>query len=89
MGKEIQFEVPEGLHDFICAQSGAGGLYATTDEYLRDLIRRDYERQQAGRWQSLLHELEQGMEADDSDFQPLDMDAIKADAKKQASTDAA
>jgi antitoxin ParD1/3/4 len=58
-------------------------LYASASEYLRDLVRRDYEKLEARRWASLRAELKAGLEAERSEFVPLDVEKIIAKAKKR------
>ncbi|MFZ4766106.1 MAG: type II toxin-antitoxin system ParD family antitoxin, partial [Roseimicrobium sp.] len=50
-------------------------------EYIRDLVRRDYEREEQRQWQWLRQELKAGAQADESDFIALDADSIIAEAK--------
>lgn len=56
------------LEEFTRAQIDESGLYETTSEYLRDLIRQDMERKNAITWQSLRDELIPGMRAPQSAF---------------------
>lgn len=56
------------LEDFTRSQIDENGLYETTSEYLRDLIRQDMERKNANTWLSLRDELTPGMKAPRSAF---------------------
>jgi antitoxin ParD1/3/4 len=56
------------LEEFTRAQINESGLYETTSEYLRDLIRQDMERKNAKVWLSLRDELLPGMKAPRSAF---------------------
>ena len=59
----------------------ASGVYGSTSEYIRDLVRRDYEREEARKWAGLRHELEAGALAPESVFTPLNADSIITSAK--------
>ena len=56
------------LEDFTRSQIDENGLYETTSEYLRDLIRQDMESKNAKAWLSLRDELIPGMKAPKSAF---------------------
>jgi predicted nucleic acid-binding protein len=49
--------------------------------YIRDLARRDYEREEQRKWVRLRQELKAGAEAPEADFVPLDADNLIAEAK--------
>jgi len=57
------------------------GLYGSVSEYIRDLVRRDYKREEQRKWQALRNELRPGATAGESAFGPLDANAIIAQAK--------
>ncbi len=69
------------LQNFIHSKTGASGLYSSASEYIRDLVRRDYEREEQRKWNFLRNELKAGMEADESEFVPLDAGRIKKEAR--------
>ena len=50
MNKSHSINIPltDEMKQFIASQSGSGTLYSTPSEYVRDLIRHDRERQEAG-----------------------------------------
>ena len=52
-------------------------------EYIRDLVRRDYEREEQRKWLWLRQELTAGTEAPESRFIALDADTIIAEAKRR------
>jgi len=61
----------------------SAGLYNSTSEYIRDLVRRDYEASEAQKWSWLRNELKAGRESDSSEFKTLDCDSILKKAKAQ------
>jgi antitoxin ParD1/3/4 len=65
---------------------GGAGLYNSASEYIRDLVRRDYEREEQRKWQSLRNELRSGAIADESAFVPFDADSIISQAKARRKT---
>lgn len=71
------------LQKFIQGRIGSSGLYASASEYIRDLVRRDYEREEQRKWAWLRQELKAGAEAPEGDFLPLDADCLIAEAKAQ------
>ena len=56
------------LEELIRTQISANGLYETTSEHLRDLIRQDMQRKEAKTWMALREEIMPGMKADRSAF---------------------
>lgn len=71
------------LQSFIQQRVLKSGLYGSTSEYIRDLVRRDYELEEQRRWAWLRQELSAGATADESEFVPLDSEALIAQAKKR------
>jgi len=61
-------KISGNLEDFIRSQISDSGLYETTSEYLRDLVRQDMRRQEAKAWSGLNDELSLGMSAPRSAF---------------------
>lgn len=74
------------LESFVQQRVGNSGLYDSANEYIRDLVRRDYEQEEQIRWTWLAEELTPGMKAAESEFVPLDAASVIAEAKarKQA-----
>lgn len=71
------------LEDFIRSQVGNNGLYETTSEYLRDLIRKDMEKKEDRAWAGLREELLPAMQASNVDFIEVSAsDVIKRNKKK-------
>ena len=72
------------LGEHVEANVGEGGAYENVSEYVRDLIRRDKKRADAEAFTRLKAELSRAFAAPDSDYKPLDANAvIKRNARKQ------
>ncbi len=86
MSAAITINFPGELESFVQQRVGSSGLYDSASEYIRDLVRRDYEQEEQRRWTWLTNELTPGMNAAESEFVPLDAASIIAEAKarKQA-----
>jgi antitoxin ParD1/3/4 len=56
-------------------------------EYIRDLVRRDYESEEARRWDSLHGTLKAGIEAPESAFAALKTEDILREARKTKRAD--
>lgn len=74
------------LQRFIQERTGVSGLYASASEYIRDLVRRDYEREEQRKWMWLRQELKAGAEAPEGDFVHLDTDGLISEAKARRKT---
>lgn len=61
----------------------SAGLYASASEYIRDLVRRDYEAEEGRRWAWLRAELKPGVDADPSDFKPLNAAGVIKKARER------
>lgn len=59
------------LGDFVAANVGEGGNYENVSEYVRDLIRRDKQRQEAETFERLKAELRRAYAAPESSYEPL------------------
>jgi antitoxin ParD1/3/4 len=82
-GEGVNVRIMGKLRRFIEEQAIPNGLYESAGEYVRDLIRRDYQRQEERKWSWLMDQLRPGMEADESEFVPLDPKEIIKAAKKE------
>ncbi|MCP4347703.1 MAG: type II toxin-antitoxin system ParD family antitoxin [Desulfobacterales bacterium] len=71
------------LRKFIEEQAGPDGLYESASEYVRDLIRRDYQHQEGHKWDWLMDQLRPGIKADESEFVPFDPEDIIETTKKE------
>ena len=83
MAEGVNVRITGKLRQFIEEQASPDGLYESASEYVRDLIRRDYQRQEERKWSWLMDQLRPGMEADESEFVPLDPKEIIKAAKKE------
>jgi len=78
-GINVRFAGP--LQQFIRQRVGASGLYSSASEYIRDLVRRDYELEEERKSAWLRDELRAGANADESQFIPLNTEALLKKAK--------
>ncbi len=83
MAEGVNVRITGKLRRFIEKQAGPDGLYESASEYVRDLIRRDYQRQEERKWSWLIDQLRPGMESDESEFLPFDQEEIINTAKKE------
>jgi len=81
MAEGINIRFAGALQQFIQDRVGSSGLYSSADEYIRDLVRRDYEREEERKWSWLRDELKAGAEAEESHFVLLDPGTLLAKAK--------
>ena len=86
MAEAIQVQFAGALERFIHERVEGTGVYSSAGEYIRDLVRRDFEREEERKWGWLRDELKAGVEAEESDFVPLDAAALllKAKARRDA-----
>ena len=80
MSASLTIQFPGELGSFVEQRVGKSGLYESASEYIRDLVRRDYEQEQRP-WTWLEQELAPAMQAAESDFVPLDAASVIAEAK--------
>lgn len=83
MAEGINVRFAGALQQFIKEQVGAKGLYSSASEYIRDLVRREFEREEERKWDWLRSELKAGAEGKESQFVPLDGEHILQEAKKR------
>lgn len=81
MAEGINVRFAGTLQHFIQSRVGESGVYNTASEYIRDLVRRDYERDEERKWNNLRDELTPGLKATEADFAPLDAVAILEKAR--------
>lgn len=81
MAEGVNVRFAGELQRFIQERTKGSGLYASASEYIRDLVRRDYEREEERKWLWLRQELQAGAEASEAEFVPLDADSVIAEAK--------
>lgn len=83
MAEGVNVRFAGELQKFIQSKIGESGLYGSASEYIRDLVRRDYEREEQRKWASLRGELASGMAADESAFAPLDIEKVITEARQR------
>lgn len=76
------------LQQFIHDRVDGSGLYSSASEYIRDLVRRDLEREEERRWDGLRTELAHGLAAEESAFVPLNTTTLLQKAKAGINGDA-
>jgi len=81
MAEGVNVRFAGELQRFIRGRVGESGLYASASEYLRDLVRRDYEREEERKWSWLRSELSAGLQASEAEFVPLDARKIVKEAR--------
>jgi len=83
MAEGVNVRFSGALKSFVEKKSDSKGLYSSVSEYIRDLVRKDYEREQEQKWDRLYDELKPGMDAKEADFVKLDKDELLAEARKR------
>jgi antitoxin ParD1/3/4 len=83
MAEGVNVRFSGALKTFVERRSDGNGLYSSVSEYIRDLVRRDYEADEAGKWDLLHNELKPGMDADGSEFVNLDTADVLSEARKR------
>lgn len=80
MGKEMTLNVRVGgeLGEFIADNVGEHGLYENVSEYVRDLIRRDWERVEREKFEKLKAELQRAFATPDDQFVYVDAEEVIA-----------
>jgi antitoxin ParD1/3/4 len=77
MSDGINIRVSGQLRAYIETQIGENGFYESVSEYIRSLIRADYERSEQKKWHSLYQELESGILMNESAFINCSAEEIK------------
>ena len=72
----------ETLSDFVSSNVGEHGAYDNVSEYVRDLIRRDKERDEQERFVRLKAELDKAFAAPESSYKPVTATEVIARNKK-------
>ncbi len=83
MADTITIKLTGPLREFVNSMAGRDSMYENVSEYLRDLVRHDYDAKKQQLWGEALDEIHQGMTADESEFVSFDVDAIIAEAKAE------
>lgn len=87
MAEGVNVRFAGDLQRFIQSKADKSGLYGSASEYIRDLVRRDYELEEKRKWAWLRQELKPGVNAAESEFVVLNTEAILADARSLKATD--
>ena len=88
MAEGVNVRITGKLRRFIEQQASSDGLYESASEYVRDLIRRDYQRQETRKWNWFMDQIRPGMDANENEFVPLDPEEIIRAAKKEKARNA-
>lgn len=83
MREGVNVRISGKLGRFIHEQAGPDGLYESASEYVRDLIRRDYLRQESRKWDWFIDQLRPGISAGEDEFIDFDPEEIIETAKKE------
>lgn len=83
MAEGVNVRISGKLKEYISLQVGPDGLYENASEYVRDLIRKDYLRQEELKMDLLYKRLMPGMQADEKEFLEFDPEKVIETAKKQ------
>jgi antitoxin ParD1/3/4 len=86
MAEGVNVRFSGELQRFIQERTGDSGVYSSASEYIRDLVRRDYEREENRKWLWLRHELKAGLDATESEYETLDIDGLIGEARSRRST---
>ena len=87
MAEGVNVRFAGELQRFIQSKTEKSGLYGSASEYIRDLVRRDYELEETRKSAWLRQELKPGVDADVSEFTILDAEAILSEARSLKATD--
>ena len=74
MAEGVNVRFPEKLRDFV--EERSSGLYGSASEYIRDLVRRDFEAEESRKSAWLKSELAPGIAADDKEFHTVTADEV-------------
>ena len=74
MAEGVNVRFPEKLREFV--EERTDGLYGSASEYIRELVRRDYEAEEAKRFERLRRELAPGMQAADDELIHVSVDDV-------------
>lgn len=83
MSGAFTIRLPEPLREFVNRRAGVHSSYQNINDYVRDLIRRDFEKEENRKWFALGQELEPSLKALKSDFIPFRVDEVIKEAKSQ------
>jgi len=67
----INTRLPQQLASYVEEICGPHGLYETTSEFIRELIRQHYEKNELHKWQTLNNRLAPGANANINEFEQI------------------
>lgn len=82
MSEGINVRITGRLRSFVESRIGEAGVYESVSEYIRSLIRQDFEKAEAEKWNALHDELSPGIQAPDNEFVDFTPEAIKTSARR-------
>lgn len=86
MSEGINVRLPGRLQEFVKEKSDPErGAFNSASEYIRDLIRHDYESEERRRWAMLRQELAEGMAAGPEEFESASAKDIIDEARRKKS----
>jgi len=83
MAEGVNVRFSGELQRFIQERTGESGVYSSASEYIRDLVRRDYEREEDRRWLWLRNERKAGLESPESEFESPDVQSLIEEARSR------
>jgi antitoxin ParD1/3/4 len=72
----LNVDLDDALGDHVARTVGEDGDYATADDYVRDLIRRDKERAEREALETLKAELQRAFATPDSEYIEMDVETF-------------
>lgn len=76
MAEGVNVRLSGPLKKYVQSQISPSGLYESASEYVRTLIRQDYEKSEEQKWDRLIGELTPGLEADVSEFNEVSAEEV-------------
>lgn len=86
MAESVNVRISGKLIKFVKEQTGPEGVYESVSEYIRTLIRQDYERFEEHKWHRLHSELEPGMNAGEDEFNEISADDVISRNREKSKT---
>ena len=84
MSEGINVRLPGKLQEFVKRKSDPDhGFFSSASEYIRDLVRHDFEIDERRKWDALKQELGPGQVAEESEFRPVSAEQVIAEAKRR------
>ncbi|WP_419720779.1 ribbon-helix-helix domain-containing protein [Phenylobacterium aquaticum] len=80
----LNVRVSGRLGDFVAANVAEDGAYENVSEYVRDLIRRDMERNEAAAFEHLKAELQHAFAQPDASYVELDAESVIRRGRERA-----